>query len=371
MVWDFFKKKAQSNNKKQLPQEFWRMDNLENQKPQLIFIDAVHTSAVGREIVANLEKVVGTCDANGYEFVIYSKDLKNEFKQINLESLFYKYPFLKPFVIDEEVAINEDVYRAALIEKFNLQTERLPAILFITNSVEQVFEINDSVTFRDQFNKILDEVYSIIHTRYSVVKIKEPPAVLTPEAKIESERDSSFVKELNLLGDEIYNQIDKLISSGNKMILEDVYQFLIKKKYNLKIETISRLKIDSSFKLFLLDYGNIEIILTPLQKTVYLFFLNHPSGVYLHDLVDFKEELLRLYKLISRNTDQNDFEDRINDLVSMESNSINEKCSRIKEAFIKVINPDLAKYYYITGERGQKKGIKLTEEFILNESTYQ
>lgn len=370
MIWDFFKKIARPN-KKPLVKEFWRLDNLKSQKPQLVFVDAANTTAVGREIRANLGKVIATCNANGYDFVSYSNDFNRELKEINLESLHYKYPFLEPFVIDREEDINEEVYRAALSEKFDLQTERLPAILFITNNVEQVFEINDSATFRDQFNRILDEVYTIIKTYYSAVRIKEPPVEITPEVKLELAIDSSFVNDLSIIGDEIYTQIDKLMSSGNREAIEDVYQFLAQKKYNLKIETTSRLKIDSEFKLWLLDYGNLEIVLTPLQKTVYLFFLNHPAGVYLHDLVDFKDELLQMYRLIGKNADEADLESRIDDLVDMGSNSINEKCSRIKEAFIKVINPDLAKQYYITGERGQKKGVKLAQEFILNQSPYQ
>lgn len=221
MVWDFFKKIARAN-KKPMVQEFWRMENLKNQKPQLIFVDAVNTTAVGREITANLDKVIATCDANGYEFVSYSNDFDRELKEINLESLHYKYPFLKPFVIDREEDINEEVYRAALSEKFDLQTERLPAILFITNSVEQVFEISDSATFRDQFNRILDEVYIIIHTRYSVVRIKKAPVEITPEAKLELAIDSSFVNDLSIIGNEIYTQIDMLMSSGNKEAIEGI-----------------------------------------------------------------------------------------------------------------------------------------------------
>jgi hypothetical protein len=370
MIWDFFKKIVRTN-KKPFVKEFWRLDNLKSQKPQLVFVDAVNTTAVGREIRANLDKVIATCNANGYEFISYSNDFNRELKEINLESLHYKYPSLKPFVIDREEDINEEVYRAALSEKFDLQTERLPAILFITNDVEQVFEINDSAIFRDQFNRILDEVYTIIHTRYSVVRVKEDSFEITPEAKLELAIDKSFVNDLSIIGNEIYTQIDKLMSSGNREAIEDIYQFLAKKKYNSKIETTSRLKIDSEFKLWLLDYGNLEIVLTPLQKTVYLFFLNHPAGVYLHDLVDFKDELLQMYRLIGKNTDEADLETRIEDLVNMGSNSINEKCSRIKESFVKVINPDLAKHYYITGERGQKKGVKFGQEFILNESPYQ
>lgn len=369
MIFDFLKKLRPSNKRPLLPKSL-NIHGLEQSRYQLIFIDAPNSTLVSQELLANLDKVISVCESNGYEFVSYSEHFRYQFKEIDLNSLFYKYPFLRPYPISQEDEVNEELYRSSLVEKFGLQKDQLPVILFVGNGNEEIFELNDSAPFGDKFNKILDEVHSILNTRYSVVKDRVATKE-TPENILEAEVDVSFVKDIPIITDKVYSEIDRLVSSGNKKVIEEVYLFLVKKKYNAGIKTLSRIKIDSEFKIWLVDYGNIEIVLTPLQKTVYLFFLNKPSGVYLHDLVDFKDELLSAYKLISKNSDETDLETRINDLVDFGSNSINEKCSRIKESFIKVISPDLAKYYYITGERGQKKGVNLQKEFILNESPYQ
>ncbi len=370
MILNFLKRLRQGKKKLPVP-ESRRLEQLNSFNYQLIFVDDQNSSFLSKEILRNLDRVKSVCEKNGYEFVCYTDHFRQQFNEIDLNALYYKYPFLKSYTLTHEEEINEQLYYATLTEKYELKGVQLPAILFVTSAVQEIFELSDSVPLGDQLNRILKEVYTITHTYYSIVQSKNAPTDPTLENKREAEVDASFIMELPFIRNEIYNEIDMLVSSGNKKLMEEVYQFLVKKKYNLKIETSSRLKIDSAFKLWLLDYGNLEIVLTPLQKTVYLFFLNHPDGVYLHDLIDFKDEFLQLYKLIGKNTDETDLEARIDDLVDMGSNSINEKCSRIKEAFIKVINPDLAKYYYITGERGQKKGIKLAEEFILNESPYQ
>lgn len=44
--------------------------------------------------------------------------------------------------------------------------------------------------------------------------------------------------------------------------------------------------------------------------------------------------------------------------------SINEKLSRIKEAFLKKMSMDTAKYYIVAGERGMKKKIEIDRSLI-------
>jgi len=46
------------------------------------------------------------------------------------------------------------------------------------------------------------------------------------------------------------------------------------------------------------------------------------------------------------------------------SHSINEKCARIKEAFLKVMDAETATHYYICGERGEVKSIGLNRELV-------
>jgi hypothetical protein len=46
-------------------------------------------------------------------------------------------------------------------------------------------------------------------------------------------------------------------------------------------------------------------------------------------------------------------------------NSINEKCARIRSAFIREFDESLAKNYFVTGERGEPKKISLPRDLVV------
>ena len=106
----------------------------------------------------------------------------------------------------------------------------------------------------------------------------------------------------------------------------------------------------------------------PLVKAVYFLFLKHQNGIVFKELIDYREELMDIYKHLkplglNKRTIQS-IEDVTNPLL----NSINEKCARIRSAFVKEFDEGLAKNYFITGERGEAKKIALPRELIIWES---
>ena len=101
------------------------------------------------------------------------------------------------------------------------------------------------------------------------------------------------------------------------------------------------------------------------MKAVYLLFLNHPDGIVFKELTDYREELLDIYKKLkplglNKRTIQS-----IEDLTNPLLNSINEKCARIRSAFIKEFDESLAKNYFVTGERGEAKKITLPRDLVI------
>ena len=46
-------------------------------------------------------------------------------------------------------------------------------------------------------------------------------------------------------------------------------------------------------------------------------------------------------------------------------NSINEKCARIKGVFVGEFDDHMAKYYYISGKRGEAKAIALPRDLVV------
>jgi hypothetical protein len=136
---------------------------------------------------------------------------------------------------------------------------------------------------------------------------------------------------------------------------------------NLLERKLSRIYIDKSYRIFLPDYNNMEIEMTPLPKTLFFFMLKYPNGVMLKELYKHKQELLYIYGRISNRTDLDQMQNSIKDMTNATSNSINEKCSRIKEAFVSKIDDRIASSYYITGERQEPKRITLERSLVVFE----
>jgi hypothetical protein len=129
-------------------------------------------------------------------------------------------------------------------------------------------------------------------------------------------------------------------------------------------EKLSRIVIDRNHRIFLPDFNNLEISMTPLPKAIFLLFLRHPEGILFKHLIDYKQELSKIYRQISYRETQEEIDKSIAEIVNPLKNSINEKCSRIKEAFVKHFDDSIAKNYYITGERGKEKLIKINRSLV-------
>ena len=121
---------------------------------------------------------------------------------------------------------------------------------------------------------------------------------------------------------------------------------------------------DERKRIFLPDFGNIEIKLRPLEKTLYLFYLNHPEGVGLSFLRGKREELYEIYTSLSSIGNLQEMKNRIDEMANITSNSAAEKISKIKKAFVKAIGEELAKNYYIQGGNGEVKKVILDRHFL-------
>lgn len=132
-----------------------------------------------------------------------------------------------------------------------------------------------------------------------------------------------------------------------------------------KPEKLSRLVITSDYRILLPDYNNMEIQMTPLVKAVYLLFLRHPEGIVFKHLMDYRDELKEIYKKIKGDRWIISQRRSIEDVTDPMKNSINEKCARVREAFVTRFDERLAKHYIITGERGEPKRITLPQDLIV------
>ena len=107
------------------------------------------------------------------------------------------------------------------------------------------------------------------------------------------------------------------------------------------------------------DGFKCRVKLSPIEKAIYMLFLNHPEGINFKDLSNHRKELAELYKKISRRNSEEEIDKTISRLIDPFNNSINEKCARIKRAFEDSVPKELVHWYVISGEKGGKKEIKI------------
>lgn len=127
---------------------------------------------------------------------------------------------------------------------------------------------------------------------------------------------------------------------------------------------VSHMLITRDHRIILTDYNDLEVAMTPLVKAVYLLFLRHPEGIVFKNLVDYRDELKAIYEDIrGERLDERKMQSVI-DVTDPFNNSINEKCARIREAFVTRIDEHIVQNYIISGDRGESKRIPLHRDFI-------
>ena len=172
----------------------------------------------------------------------------------------------------------------------------------------------------------------------------------------------SFNNEKLIIGSLIY--IIKNLKNSQPELCENLNKVLYN-KVQINTYQLSRILIDEKNRIFLPDFDNIEIELTPLPKTLFIFLLKHPEGVKFKELYQHKSELIEIYGQIGNRLDLDQITKSIQDLTDVRTNSINEKCSRIKEAFLSKFDESIARNYYITGARSENKCIILDRSMVI------
>ena len=135
-----------------------------------------------------------------------------------------------------------------------------------------------------------------------------------------------------------------------------------KLKHQIKF---SRITITKDCTVLLTDYDNKEVKMEPMTKAVYLLYLRHPEGIAFKQLPDYRKELADIYELIKPYGLNDRVLKSIEDVTNPLLNSINEKCSRVKAAFIPLVDASLVDHYYIIGKGGEEKKIILPRNLVI------
>ena len=130
-------------------------------------------------------------------------------------------------------------------------------------------------------------------------------------------------------------------------------------------ELFPQLIVTKDYKVVLTGEKDVVIEMEPLVKAVYLLFLSHPEGIVLKYLPDYRKELTSIYLLLRPYGLTDRVKKSIVDVTNPTHNSINEKCARIRKQFASMLPKSVARYYAISGKRGEAKKIDLVRANVI------
>ena len=120
-----------------------------------------------------------------------------------------------------------------------------------------------------------------------------------------------------------------------------------------------------SSKLEKLEQGRLLIVSTSKAVRQSRQTLNHPEGILFKDLPSYRNELAEIYRKLRPGGLTERALQSIEDVTNPLLNSINEKCARIRGAFVGQFDDHMARHYYIDGRRGEAKKISLPRELVV------
>jgi len=161
----------------------------------------------------------------------------------------------------------------------------------------------------------------------------------------------------SILLDEVRERVRKLKAYG----VEDAEIVAVMNEEEL----FPQLIVTADYKVVLAGEQPVEVEMEPLVKAIYLLFLSHPEGIVFKNLPDYRKELTYLYDKVRPWGLTDRTLQSIEDVTNPLLNSINEKCARIKKAFLGLMDSSVAEHYYIKGTRGEPKRISLPRDLVI------
>lgn len=308
-----------------------------------IFID-ISKITTFNELKSTLKKILPIVKVNFSEaYSIFSRLFHGFFYKRTLHLIDLKEELTsvkKPFL-----GVNK-----ILLFDLNSKVKKSPDLYFnLSDKKKEENEVNFSV--ERKFSEMLKKASSIKNN------IKE-----LAENGFEELALMAIIKGLNISKEtHIDNLKSKISEVQNKLPVEIETKWFAETNHQL-----SRLIITPDYKIILADYGNLEIKLNPLHKSLYLLFLSHPEGIYFSKMENYKEELINWYYKLSNRKISDKFEKSIADICNPMENSLYEKLSRIKKEFVNQMDDRVAKMYYISSfDVSTPKKIALPKEFII------
>lgn len=274
----------------------------------------------------------------------------------------YSYPAMNEK--DLSFSVPSDLLLSQLVEEKN--KEKLhPSILQLDHEEDGIYYVNSyslSIEEDEDFMPLMQAAYDKLpDCKVMFSSVDDFPYSIFDPTPIPA--DETFSYDIRQKMKEVYRQVQDLRLGG-------VSDWVLK-QYLFPPKNLSRMVITENYDIILPDYHDMTIKMEPLVKAVYILFLRHEEGILFKCLSDYREELYAIYVDIRKKSNNNGahlskekIRQSIEALTNPLSNSINEKCARIRQAFTLQFDESLAGSYFIDGNRGEPKKIPLDRKLV-------
>lgn len=327
--------------------------NLDFPTSLVVYLETVFSPNLNRVIQKNLPTIEKIYADAGKTFV-YLPALLLEMTDL--------LPYFKPLAVIDETVTSQNItpiVTTKLFAELNISTDCQGGMLLtrtgngntmtLTPLMVKGFTMKAFLIEHASLSKIWDNrKYSTVLTDDRWTDMDDTPS---------KDPELHFNEDIARIVSEIDERIRYLKEKGLFHLLSETIAPML-------LPQLSRLHITDDYRIFLPDYRNMEIKMNPLSKTVYFLFLCNPWGISLNSLSYYHCELTEIYRLVSGRSNLDDMAESIRRLADPSDNSIYEKCSRIKRAFLQDLSDDIAKNYYVFGEINEPKRISLSRSLV-------
>jgi hypothetical protein len=371
---------------KMLPIQLQVAKNIFENRSTVFYYEGMDEPLVKQQIKKHYEKIYSSLDAKEIDFIF--PHLFNDAVEADFEKLTeYYFP-----IINTDNTANNQVRKHLSNPKFFKELigfEEIHGACFIRSTKQalgQGYEYRVYHLPTIDAKNIDDSIEFYLLSVPSAVKIDSQPQFQYSTSRSakqlkDDEPDGIFSTEDMAISSRLQTEIEKELKLNSSNGAIKMMLFMLKKMREFNIPTDSSMRtliadlrdanVDAPSSILITSTGKIilkefkkEIELTPLQKTVFIFFLLKQDGIMFKDLPKYKNELFNIYSKISNRTSMQTIQKSVAELANPYSNSMSEKCSRIREAFMKCMDERLANHYCITGARNNPKRIELDRSLV-------
>ena len=194
----------------------------------------------------------------------------------------------------------------------------------------------------------------IAPSRYSEVIPKEQEDMLQLSKSL---NDLPLEEKTKAYIEQIACNLEQIKETGQFLLVLPILNRLLKEKASLVQKELSPIVIDADYNITFPKYPHVTLAVPALTKAIYLLFYRYPQGIHLSELLQYKQELKRIYLDISLQNNYEKLTQTIDSIVAPESKAIYPHLSRIKSALYELFCESIAVHYCIVSS-GKDKDLK-------------